>query len=236
MKDIRQTKSKYVMKICKDLITNDVPAVGQLKGSDCISFETTENADIKLLFLGNSITRHGKAENLGWCGDWGMAASSKENDYVHKLISKFCQKGIKVSVCIANLSDWELTRNMDLLFTKYLSALRFNADYVIVRLGENACPDKYLSEFELCYGELTDLFSRNGAKIVLTDLFWEYEPFDNFVAELAKARGYAFAEIHDLGNDDEMKAIGKFSHNGVAVHPGDKGMAEIAERIFRVLR
>lgn len=224
------------MKICKDLITNDVPAVGQLKGSDCISFETTENADIKLLFLGNSITRHGKAENLGWCGDWGMAASSKENDYVHKLISKFCQKGIKVSVCIANLSDWERTRNMDLLFTKYSSALRFNADYVIVRLGENACPDKYLSEFELCYGELTDLFSRNGAKIVLTDLFWEYEPFDNFVAELAKARGYAFAKIHDLGNDDEMKAIGKFSHNGVAVHPGDKGMAEIAERIFRVLR
>ncbi len=223
------------MKICKDLITNDVPAVGQLKGSDCISFETTENADIKLLFLGNSITRHGKAENLGWCGDWGMAASSKENDYVHKLISKFCQKGIKVSVCIANLSDWERTRNMDLLFTKYSSALRFNADYVIVRLGENACPDKYLSEFELCYGELTDLFSGNGAKIVLTDLFWEYEPFDNFVAELAKARGYAFAEIHDLGNDDEMKAIGKFSHNGVAVHPGDKGMAEIAERIFRVL-
>lgn len=224
------------MKICKDIITNDVPAVGQLKGSDCISFETTENADIKLLFLGNSITRHGKAENLGWCGDWGMAASSKENDYVHKIISKFCQKGIKVSVCIANLSDWERTRNMDLLFTKYSSALRFNADYVIVRLGENACPDKYLSEFELCYGELTDLFSRNGAKIVLTDLFWEYEPFDNFVAELAKARGYAFAEIHDLGNDDEMKAIGKFSHNGVAVHPGDKGMAEIAERIFRVLR
>lgn len=223
------------MKICKDIITNDVPAVGQLKGSDCISFETTENADIKLLFLGNSITRHGKAENLGWCGDWGMAASSKENDYVHKLISKFCQKGIKVSVCIANLSDWERTRNMDLLFTKYLSALRFNADYVIVRLGENACPDKYLSEFELCYGELTDLFSRNGAKIVLTDLFWEYEPFDNFVAELAKARGYAFAEIHDLGNDETMKAIGKFSHNGVAVHPGDKGMAEIAERIFRVL-
>ena len=235
MKDIRQTKAKYVMKICKDLITNDVPAVGQLKGSDCISFETTENADIKLLFLGNSITRHGKAENLGWCGDWGMAASSKENDYVHKLISKFCQKGIKVSVCIANLSDWERTRNMDLLFTKYLSALRFNADYVIVKLGENACPDKYLSEFELCYGELTDLFSRNGAKIVLTDLFWEYEPFDNFVAELAKARGYAFAEIHDLGNDDAMKAIGKFSHGGVAVHPGDKGMAEIAERIFRVL-
>lgn len=224
------------MKICKDLIRNDVPAAGQTEDSDCISFESAEDADIKILFLGNSITRHGKAENLGWHGDWGMAASAKDNDYVHKLISKFYRKGIKVSCCIANLSDWERTRDMNLLSSKYLAALRFNADYVIVRLGENACLDKYLSEFELCYGELTDLFSKSGAKIVLTDLFWEYEPFDNFVAELAKERGYAFAEIHDLGNDDEMKAAGKFSHNGVAAHPGDKGMNEIAERIYRAIK
>lgn len=83
---------------------------------------------------------------------------------------------------------------------------------------------------------MTDLFSESGAKIVLTDLFWEYEPFDNFVAELAKARGYTFAEIHDLGNDEEMKAVGKFSHNGVAAHPGDKGMNEIAERIYRAIK
>lgn len=220
------------MKICKDLIRNDVPAAGQVKGNDSVSFEITKNADVKLLFLGNSITRHGKAENLGWQGDWGMAASTKENDYVHKLISKLHQKGMKVSACIANLSDWERTRNMDLLTTKYSPALDFNADYVIVRLGENACLDKHLSEFEQCYSELAGLFSKNGAKIILTDLFWEYEPFDSFVSELAKTKGYSFVKIHDLGNDEKMKAIGKFAHNGVAMHPGDNGMEEIAERIF----
>ena len=223
------------MKVCKDLILNDVPALGQLKGNDCVSFELTENADIKILFLGNSITRHGKAENLGWYGDWGMAASAKENDYVHKLKEKFAQNGVKVSVCIANLSEWERTRDMNLLKTKYLPALQFKADYIIVRLGENAMLDKYLHEFERCYENLAALFSQNGAQVVLTDLFWEYEPFDNFVAVLAKEHGYAFVKIHDLGNDETMKASGKFSHNGVAAHPGDKGMAEIAERIYRAI-
>lgn len=60
------------MKICKDLIRNDVPAAGQTEDSDCISFESAEDADIKILFLGNSITRHGKAEtSVGTAiGEW----------------------------------------------------------------------------------------------------------------------------------------------------------------------
>ena len=223
------------MKICNDLIKNDVPAVGQLKENDYISYEIIKNADIKLLFLGNSITRHGKAENLGWYGDWGMAASSKENDYVHKLISKLDHNGLKTSACIVNLSEWERTRDMNLLLTKYLPALQFKADYVIVRLGENACLDKNLNEFEVSYKELTDLFFKNGAKIIITDLFWEFEPFDKFIATLASKKGYTYVMIHDLGNNEKMKAIDKFSHNGVAMHPGDKGMEEIAERIYEKL-
>lgn len=125
---------------------------------------------------------------------------------------------------------------MRLLTTAYRAAYAFRADIVVVRLGENARFPEDLREFETCYREMTDLFAANGAKIVLTDLFWEYETFDNFVRELAQENGYVFAQLHDLGRSDGMKAIGKFSHASVAAHLGDRGMEEIAERIFRAIK
>lgn len=223
------------MKISQDLIKNDVPATGQLKDSDCVSFNLTENADIKIAFLGNSITRHGKAENLGWYGDWGMAASCRENDYVHILVNRLERDGKRVSYCVANLSSWESTRDTSLLESRYASVRAFKADIVVVRLGENARLVEFLDEFKSCYRKMAEYFA-DGATVVLTDLFWEYGPFDSFVKSFAEEKGYLFATIHDLGNDDGMKAVGKFEHSGVAAHPGDKGMAEIAERIYKAIR
>lgn len=223
------------MKISDDLIKNDVPAEGQLKENDCVSFSLADHADLKILFLGNSITRHGKAENLGWYGDWGMAASSKENDYVHKLISRLQGDGKTVSYCVANMSEWERTRGMTLLQTRYAQAKQFGADIVVVRLGENAQLAEHLNAFIPCYRNMVGYFAQEKTKVILTDLFWEYEPFDRFVREFAEEKGCAFAQIHDLGGRDDMKAIGEFSHQGVAAHPGDKGMEEIAERIYRAV-
>ena len=221
------------MKVCKHLLRNDVPAEGQLKGGDNVSFDLTDGADLKILFLGNSITRHGVNESLGWFGDWGMAASEKERDYVHRLVKLFEDTGRKVSFCTANLSDWERTRDMSLLETEYRSAREFGAELIIVRLGENAGLAENEDAFEKCYMDMVGYFSADGAKVVLTDLFWEYEPFDGFVKELAKERGYIFVELHDLGDKAEMKAVGRFSHAGVDAHPGDAGMDEISQRIFR---
>lgn len=220
------------MRISSDLIKNDVPAVGQLRDSDCVSFALANNADIKILFLGNSITRHGKAESLGWFGDWGMAASCKENDYVHRLVARMEQDGKRVSYCVANLSEWERTRDMALLKSRYAQANAFAANIVIVRLGENAQLAEHLDAFIPCYRDMVAHFAHARAKVVLTDLFWGYEPFDTFVKNYATEKGYGFAQLHDLGNRNDMKAIGKFAHAGVAAHPSDNGMAVIAQRLY----
>lgn len=224
------------MKISNDLIKNNVPAANQLQSDERVSFTLKENAHLKILFLGNSITRHGKAENIGWLGDWGMAASKKENDYVHRLIEKIESGGKIVSYCVANLSEWERSCNAELLKNDYSSLYAFCADLVIVRLGENAAFPEQTERFKKAYGELAASFAALGAKILITDLFWEYEPFDTFAANLAEQKGYAFACLHDLGALPEMKALGQFSHSGVAVHPGNAGHKKIAERIYEAIK
>ena len=72
------------------------------------------------------------------------------------------------------------------------------------------------------------------AKVVLTTSFWRH-PGDAAILEYAKERGLPCVQLGDLGEQDEMKAIGLFVHEGVANHPGDLGMKKIAERIYAEL-
>ena len=44
-------------------------------------------APLKVLFVGNSITLHGPKADIDWHGNWGMAATSADKDYVH-LVTK----------------------------------------------------------------------------------------------------------------------------------------------------
>lgn len=46
----------------------------------------------RILFLGNSITLHGPAPEIGWTGNWGMAASVPDKDYVHQLLDRISRR------------------------------------------------------------------------------------------------------------------------------------------------
>ena len=39
--------------------------------------------NVKVIFIGNSITFHGPAPEIGWMHSHGIASSQKNNDYVH---------------------------------------------------------------------------------------------------------------------------------------------------------
>jgi hypothetical protein len=41
-----------------------------------------------LLVVGNSLTQHGPKPDKGWSGNWGMAASSADKDFVHLLVKR----------------------------------------------------------------------------------------------------------------------------------------------------
>ena len=100
-------------------------------------------------------------------------------------------------------------------------------------MAEN-CPQKDFDK-EVFYREYKNLIdylnSKGNAKIILTTSFWKH-PGDNNIIKVGEDNGYETIYLGDLGELDEMKAIGKFQHRGVSIHPGDKGMTAIADRIL----
>ena len=87
---------------------NNVSAQNQLDINKYVQIFKGENSKVKVLFVGNSITRHAPKADIGWSGDWGMAASCREKDYVHLVVSALDKRYNGVDYCIAQAALWEV--------------------------------------------------------------------------------------------------------------------------------
>ncbi len=64
--------------------------------------------DFSILVIGNSLGLHEKNIDIGWNHESGMAASSLENDYVHKLCKMISgSKNVNINLSIINAADFE---------------------------------------------------------------------------------------------------------------------------------
>lgn len=217
----------------RDFERNTVPTTGQIQNS-CITFGGDPSADFRVLFVGNSITRHGVAPHLGWMRDCGMAASSIEKDYVHLTIAELEKRFKKVCYCITQLAGWEVDTDNPEVLKNFHEAREFGADLIIIRIGENI-PKTVTDTAALSddFEKMIGYFAvRKGCRILVTDLFWCRAVIDDAIKQATERVGGVFVRIGDLGEDDTMKAIGEYEHHGVSIHPGDKGMRYIAERII----
>jgi len=231
----------------KDYIKlNTVSSKDQLEDSMYVKTVKRENDVLKVLFVGNSITRHGVKEDIGWYWDFGMAASCEENDYVHRTVSMLTEKYGPVSFCIAQLATWERDYwHTDEIMEQYYKPARdFGADIIVIRLGENIRDDDYRRINVKEYFERLIAFLKGGtdATVIVTDNFWKRKPIpetgrtinDEFF-DVAVENGYVFVKIGDLSDDERTMAIGLFEHHGVSIHPCDYGMEMIAKRIFEAI-
>jgi len=188
---------------------------------------------MKILILGNSITNHGPLPSIGWHNDWGMAASSADKDFVHVLKDSLLKykSTYNLDYRERNIAYWE--RDFDYDFSKD-ALLRFKPDILIIRLGENVDENYAKSNnYELALTALIAKFKKKDTHVVITGNFWPSAYEDGIQRKVAVDNGYAFVDISDLAVDAKNQAQGQFENGGVAAHPSDYGMNNIATKIFK---
>ena len=196
----------------------------------------------RVLFLGNSITQHGPAPAIGWEGDWGMAASTRENDYVHLLATAIAKaSGAKPEIRFRNIADFE-RGHATFDFAKELQGDReFGANLVIIAIGENVAElatDEARATYAAAFAKLlAELKQPRGPAIFVRSSFWPHALKDEIMRKAANDAGETFVDIAKLSADKSLAASAerKIEHAGVAAHPGDKGMQAIAAALFMAI-
>lgn len=198
-------------------------------------------ADYKVLFervliIGNSITHHPPKPEIGWTGDWGMAASAPEKDYFHLLSQQLKSLNPTISIQQINGVPFE-SEFWKFDFNQWKDAANVKPDLLILRFAENvnnSSVDAY--NFEQAYLALIDYFQKASPtmKVLCTNSFWEGQYRANeVIKKVAKQRRLALANLNVLWTDRANAAWGLFQKSDVAAHPSDKGMKNIADIIYQ---
>ena len=209
----------------------------------CATTASAQAKTQKVLFVGNSITKHGPKADIDWHGNWGMAATSADKDYVHLVIQSLAAKqGAQPEVMVKNVADFERGHATYDSVGKFADAAAFKADLIILCIGEDVAALK-TPEAQAKYQErVTDLLktlkANPQAAVIVRSSFWANTAKDAAMRQACEAVGGTFVDISVLSKDEKNYARSErpYKHAGVANHPGDRGMAAIAEAIVKAVK
>lgn len=198
------------------------------------------DSTITCLFLGNSLTYCGVAEEEPDKTKRGLTSTSVEKDYVHVLLKTISEEhNVNIKYSILNIAQFERT------FTKHSFemgklALAENKqpDYLFVQIGENVAKDDIVDtqKYEDEYTKLIALFP--NSKKIITIPFWPDKVKEYATTNIAiKSKSY-LVDISHLGDGTDpmnfSSSYKDYKKPGVGAHPGDYGMANIAKSIYAV--
>lgn len=211
-----------------------------------LSFSATASAQAqpqKILFVGNSITKHGPKADIDWHGNWGMAATSEDKDYVHLVTKSLSAKhGAQPEILVKNVADFERAHVGYDIAGKFADAAAFKADLIILCIGENVAalktPEAQADYQAQVTALLKALKTNPKAAIIVRSSFWANPAKDSAMRQACEAVGGTFVDIGALSKDEQNYARSErpYKHAGVANHPGDRGMAAIAEAIVKAVK
>lgn len=215
----------------------------------------------RILVLGNSITLHGVAENIGWKNYCGMAASVPEKDYVHLLAAGIeARTGGKLRIDSSKTphvgadgaivpGDANVLNIADIIERRYgtyqnshlQSQLDWKPDVVVLQCGENVVRETFdPAAFKTALQTLTAGLkaSSNPHIFVVSQLLGAGGALDDIKREVCAEdpAQRVFVDLSSFGQDPANFAGAEPYYTGVIVgHPGDKGMAVIAGALLKAM-
>jgi hypothetical protein len=177
----------------------------------------------RILFIGDSLTLHGKVPQL-WDYFGGMASSSIYNDFVHLFVNHIQPINSKpIEIFYDNGGDGHLSSMLEYLKKHQ----EIKPDLIIFQGGEN---DKFNQKFRTEYMEII----RSSRSIIVLGDWWSDKKSD-FEHELSSSESLPFIDLRKIQRDPQNSGYdGPYHSIGVAGHPNDRGMYEIAMAINQV--
>ncbi len=207
----------------------------------CLSLDLAAGEVREISVIGNSLRRHHLKPSIGWNHEWGMAAGSEDKDYTHLLYRKIGDKFKAAGKPEPTLTLPPRSVIAEADWSSWDAPATKSADVLIIQLGDNFRPKEDFDpqrDFIAPYTKmLTDMKAVNPDRILICVSNWDDDKKFNWLHTAAKAAGVPFVDINKLSKDRKNRAAseGRFTHNSVNWHPGDRGMAVIADAIWAVL-
>lgn len=198
--------------------------------------------ELSILFIGNSITTYGVADE--WWGTWGMGATDADKDYVHIVANTF-NEYINTHYEMLNFAAWELEEDdRESMLTSLDEYLNERYDLIVIQLGENIkysydVQEDFEALFRYCSAKVPE------AGILVLGNFWATPQVDADKSEACTNMGIPLIDLGDIRSDPKYQCgigtvvkgedgnLHQVSEIGVAFHPGDFGMDKIGNRIIK---
>jgi hypothetical protein len=198
-----------------------------------------------ILFLGNSITRHGPDPSLQWAGDWGMAASRADLDFVSLTLGQVRQathSAISGSVVSASHLEQEFYQLTPSRVRALLAGIR-QPVMIVVQLGDNvdlsgdrASGMEFAQQYGVLLAGLRERFG-TAARLACIGKWWPAPSIDFEIQMECSRAGGSYVDLADVYSQPWSNASSERAVTvaQVGAHPGDRAMREIANRVAAAL-
>lgn len=204
----------------------------------------------KILFLGNSLLL-GLSTDGSHGAPFGLTASNPTKDWAY-LLTKQLEAKYSSSVSLSKLHDAvfeqsESDDNSQNYINTNLAQAEKNNDLVIIQIGDNVNSDLRRTTFKANFEKLINAIREANptADILIAGVWFDGAGLQNWLLDFANSHGCMFAQLRDLYRSDTIATVGDtitFAdgtqiqvYEAIKTHPGDKGHALIADRIYSTL-